>query len=281
MTVVYLRSNPVLTANLLEVWYHRAVPRSAPRLRSEKKSSKKTPVSLSFWSSRHVAVGFMLLNTLVWGAALPIVKPGLEVTTAFLFLFERYALATLFTLPFLVWYFWKNSKLFGFLPRIIVLELIGTTLSLSLLYFGLERTTALESSLITTTVPVITIIGGVLFLREKQERREWFGLSLALAGTLLLVVEPVLSGAWRAAEFSLLGNLLVFGQNITISIYYILAKKWYRQVPKLFATGVSFLVGTVSFGFLSFWSGNSVVPKGRVPSVVGHDGTFLLPTHLR
>lgn len=202
---------------------------------------------------RTISIGFLLLNTLVWGAALPIAKPGLEITTPFRFLFGRFLVAALVIFPMLAWYLYTKPNLKKFVPRILALEILGTTISLSLLYFGLDLTSALESSLITTTVPIFTILGGIIFLREKEERREWIGLTIAFAGTLLLVVEPLFRGSWQAAEFSLLGNTLVFAQNIAISAYYLLAKKWYRQIPKLFASGVSFWVGAVSFAALSWW----------------------------
>lgn len=193
----------------------------------------------------------MLLNTVVWGAALPLVKPGLEVTTAFRFLFERFTLASLLVIP-LLWWFWRNRpSLRVSLPKIIGLELLGTTVALSLLYLGLERTSALEASLIATTTPIFTTLGGIIFLHEKEERREWIGLGVALFGTLLLVGEPLISGSWRGAEFSFLGNVMIFLQNIAIATYYLLAKKYYRGLPKLFVASVSFVVGMISFGVIS------------------------------
>jgi hypothetical protein len=101
-----------------------------------------------FHVSRQAAIGFMLLNTVVWGAALPLVKPGLEVTTAFLFLFERFLLAGILTLPLMIWYFYKQPKLRRSIPIIVALEILGTTVALALLYSGLERTSSLEASLI-------------------------------------------------------------------------------------------------------------------------------------
>lgn len=115
----------------------------------------------------------MLLNTICWGAALPLVKPGLEVTTPFRFLFFRFTAATLIILPFLIWQLWKKPQLLTAVPKIIGLELIGTTLALSLLYVGLNHTSALEASLLTTTAPLFITLGGVIFLRERQEKHEW------------------------------------------------------------------------------------------------------------
>jgi drug/metabolite transporter (DMT)-like permease len=205
-----------------------------------------------FHVSRQAAIGFMLLNTVVWGAALPLVKPGLEVTTAFLFLFERFLLAGILTLPLMIWYFYKQPKLRRSIPIIVALEILGTTVALALLYSGLERTSSLEASLITMTTPIFTTIGGILFLREKEERMEWIGLTLATVGTLLLVIEPIFRGAWQQTEFSFFGNVLVFLQNIVVAAYFLMAKRWYAKLPKLFVVSLSFWVGVISFGIMSW-----------------------------
>ncbi len=190
---------------------------------------------------------------MVWGAALPISKPAFTTTTPFQFLLYRFAFAALFSLPILGFYLWKQRALIKKIPVIVVLELLGTTVALGLLYSGLARTSSLEASLIAATTPLFTTLGGILYLREKEERHEWIGLAIALAGTVLLALEPLLTGRSAHATFSLSGNLLVFLQNIAIAAYYVLAKKYYRGIPKFFATSVSFYVGIVSFIALSMW----------------------------
>ena len=57
--------------------------------------------------SRNVAYILLLLNTILWGAALIVVKPAYEVTTPFRFLLYRYSLAVVLSLPLLVFYIWR------------------------------------------------------------------------------------------------------------------------------------------------------------------------------
>lgn len=201
--------------------------------------------------SRSISIAFLLLNVLLWGAALPIVKPALDVTTPSRYLFYRFFLAGLLSLPIL-WYYWpkvKNkTKAIG---QIVLLEILGTTVALWFLYAGLARTSSIEAGLIATTTPIFITIGGIWYLKEKQERREWWGLSIALLGTVLLSIEPLLTGRNGHAQFSFTGNVLVFIQNILIAAYYVLAKKYYAHLPKLFVTGISFFVGMLSFFLIS------------------------------
>lgn len=203
---------------------------------------------------RRTGIALMLLNTVIWGAALVVVKPALSAITAYQFLFLRFIVAGVLTLPWLVGQMWQHPALRRHLFTITWLELIGTTLSLGLFYLGLARTSALEASFIATTAPVFITVGGIVFLRERQQRHEWWGLALALVGSGLIALEPALTG--RSSTLfsgSLLGNALVMGQNIAVAVYYLLAKRLYRKLPKMFVTSVSFWIGAASFGALS-WS---------------------------
>lgn len=206
--------------------------------------------------SRRFAIFLMLLNTVAWGAALPIVKPALEFITPYQFLLYRYIFAAIFSFPLLLYYLPKVKHIWKKISVIIGLELIGTTLALGMLYEGLSRTSSVQASLIATTTPIFIIVGGILFLREKEEKHEWVGLLLAVIGTLILTVEPMLRGTEGVGSFSLAGNSLIFGQNLATAAYFLLAKKSYIGIPKLFVTTISYYVGMLSFLFIDTMTGH-------------------------
>lgn len=206
--------------------------------------------------SRSIAIFLMLVNTVAWGAALPIVKPALSFITPYQFLFYRYIFASLFSLPLLFYYLPKIKHLWKSITTIIILELIGTTLALGMLYEGLSRTSSIQASLIAATTPIFIILGGIWYLREKEEKHEWIGLGLAVIGTLILTIEPMWLGKEQLGSFSFLGNLLIVGQNIATAAYFLLAKKLYKGIPVLFATTISYYVGLVSFAIIIWLSGN-------------------------
>jgi len=200
---------------------------------------------------RKVAYLALLINVILWGVAPPLVKLALPHTTPFRWLFYRYLFAAPLALPFLIFYLVQAKLSIKTLLQIIGLELIGTTAVLAALYEGLKLTSAIEASLITATAPVFVTIGGILFLKEKEERNEWIGLALALAGTILIALEPILTGRNQTATFSLLGNGLILLQNILWAMYLLMAKKVYKKLPKLMVTSISFWVGLISFWILS------------------------------
>jgi drug/metabolite transporter (DMT)-like permease len=223
--------------------------------RSRSSNSKKIPVKqilpsfLPRLSKRQIATFFLLVNTICWGLALVAVKPSLEFITPFRFLLYRYLVSAFLVIP-VIWYYWpKIRNRFKTLGQITLIELLGTTLSLSLLYFGLNQTTAIEASILASTTPLFVVLAGVLLLKEKQTSRENLGLAIAFGSTLLLAAEPLFFGT-GAASWSVKGNLLVLAANVCAALYYILAKKFYRTLPKLFVTAISFFVGSFSFWIL-------------------------------
>jgi drug/metabolite transporter (DMT)-like permease len=199
---------------------------------------------------RTTAVILLLINTICWGAALPLVKPALDLTTPFQHLFSRYVIACLLTLPVLIWYLYKQPELIKSIGKIVRLETIGTVLTLSLVYEGLARTSALEANIITTAAPVFIITGGVLFLHEKQSKREWIGLFTAILGTLILVLHSGWNTLQMTGALLLTGNILLVLQNVSEAGFLIMAKKKYAKLPKLFVTIVSFWVGLLGFALL-------------------------------
>lgn len=207
---------------------------------------------------RRQAYFFLLVNTITWGAALVVVKPALEITTAYRYLFWRFILAGLLVIP-IVWHYWRQlppRQRWQSLGTIIAHELIGTTAALGFLYLGLAQTTAVEASLLTTAVPVFVTVGGIIWLREKQQLNEWLGLAMAVVGTIALTLIPLAPRLLNPLEPfhpSLIGNLLVLGHNVSMAAYLLLAKRSYARLPKLFVSGVSFYVGAISFALLSWW----------------------------
>ncbi len=196
-------------------------------------------------NERWLAYLFLIINTICWGAALVLVKPAFDYTTPYRFLFYRYLFASfLFALPYL----WIKRKQLNkkVLTTVIGVELLGTVLNLTILYIGLSLTSAIEASLIGTAGPVFITLAGILFLKERQEKSEWLGLSLSLLGTILIV----LTNHQQTDQISLAGNLLVVAYNLLNAVYLILAKKYYHQLDKKLVGAISFVTGLAAFSLI-------------------------------
>lgn len=210
--------------------------------------------------SRTKAYLALLTMAVLWGAALPIVKPSLSFISPLQFLYLRYLIAAPLLLPVLIFYLLKIKPTAATLLKIIALEFLGTAINLPLLYRGLQLTSATEASLIGATGPVFTVLGGIIFLHERETKREWRGLLLSFLGTLILIFEPFLTGRNHAVGFSVLGNSLVLAYNLVYVIYVLLAKVYYKKIPKILVSSLSYPVALISFWLILVFTGQSFNP---------------------
>ncbi len=200
---------------------------------------------LSLSKTRSKAYSYLLLNTALWGFAAPIIKYSLQFTSPSSFLFYRYLIASVLFFP--IYHF---SKKFHKHPTnyklLLGLGLLGTPLTLLPLFYGLKLTSSIEASIIESSSPIFIVLGGMFFLKEIIKRREWYGLSIALFGTLLLTIEPLLSSGFNFRA-SMLGNLLIVLSNLIWAAFLLIAKKTKTNPTEL--SFFSFLV-SIPFFFL-------------------------------
>ncbi len=210
----------------------------------------------------------LLTTAIIWGAAFPIIKPSLSIISPYQFLYFRYLIAAPLTLPVLIYFLYKLRPKLKTIAKITLLEFFGAPFALSILYLGLSKTSALEGSLIAATSPILITLGGIIFLKEKQEKLEWLGLALGFLGTLLLVLVPLLNGQSLTSYFSLTGNLLMLSYNLIIAFYYLAAKRLYQNIPKLFVTSLSYSISFVAFFiFLNLTQASLSLQLLQIPSV--------------
>lgn len=203
--------------------------------------------------TRYQSYFFLLINTITWGLALIIVKPSLEITTPFRYLLYRYIIAAICSLPILIYYWKKIKNKLKVIKRVAFVEFFGTVIALSLLYVGLAKTSAIEASFLTTTTPIFVVLAGIFYLKEKEEKHEIIGLLIAFLGTTLLTFIPVILNGMTPKGLSLEGNILIIMQNIATAVAMVLAKKYYKNIPKLFITSLSFYLGILTFLSLSLY----------------------------
>jgi drug/metabolite transporter (DMT)-like permease len=196
---------------------------------------------------RKLAYLALLGNVLIWGAALPVVKPSLAFISPFQFLFYRYLVAAVVMAP-IVWIIWPKQLTIRQLVIIIALEVLQVAVSLTLLYQALAITPALTASLLGSSAPIFVTLGGILFLKERQERNEWLGLGLSVLGTLILIFASTQN---HGSGNSPLGVILMLGYLLTNLIYLLSAKVFYRRLNKLFIAGLGSLIGLIAYALIT------------------------------
>lgn len=205
-------------------------------------------------NKRSLAYAALVATAVIWGAQLPIVKLALPTVTPSQFLFLRFLLVSLLSLPFVIRHLRALPLSRKQVGQIIALEVLGTPVALSFLYVGLTLTSAIESSLLSATLPIFLTIGGILFLREQQQLHEWLGLLLGIIGTIIIVVTAAAS-TQSSASLAIGGDLLVVGFLIISTIYYLIAKILYRGLSKLLISALSAFVAVPVFAAILLATG--------------------------
>ncbi len=106
--------------------------------------------------------------------------------------------------------------------KFIVAAVFGVVVNMLFFFKGLEFTSPIHASAIMTITPVIILILSAYFLKEKVTTMKITGIVLALCGALVLTIY---GKSAREGDNVPLGNLLIFLNAISYSIYIILIKK--------------------------------------------------------
>ena len=101
-----------------------------------------------------------------------------------------------------------------------VLGLLGVVLNQTLFLLGLSHTTAINATILVTTIPVFTVLYSVVSKREPPSALKFGGIAVAGAGAVYLIGPDRLSLAPDLA----LGNLLIVVAMFCYSLYLVHSK---------------------------------------------------------
>ena len=110
----------------------------------------------------------------------------------------------------------KDYKIF-FLAAVF-----GVATNMLLFLKGLELTTPIHASVIITITPIIILVFSSFFLKERVTGLKIVGVILGFAGAVILTVY---GKSTRIGDNVLLGNIMIFINAISFSIYIIIIKK--------------------------------------------------------
>lgn len=199
-----------------------------------------------FLNPRLRAYLILLIVSVIWGVASPVIKFTLQGFPADLFLVYRFGVSTIIAIIlFLIGgvHFPKNKTT---ILLIFVYGFINSVVSLGFLFFGMENTSVLEAGLITLASPLLISTAGVYFLHEHITKREKIGMGIAILGTILTIIGPLLTNGHSELKFT--GNLMIFGYVVSTLVTTLLVKKLLKQdVSPILLTSTSFIIGFISF----------------------------------
>jgi len=211
----------------------------------------------------------LIIVAVIWGIAGPVIKFTLNGISTLPFLTYRFLIAGTFALG----YFLVTK--YKFPPKTFLLALfngfLAFSVSLGLLFFGLEKTTVLDMTLITILAPLLLVTGGALFFKDKITSKEKLGIAIVLSGSLFATLYPLFKKG-SGQEFS--GNILLYMFLICDTTAALIAKKLARlKTSPLAMANLGFIVGTLTFTPFA-------ISKMGVSEIVQQITALPLPYHL-
>lgn len=143
------------------------------------------------------------------------------------------------------------------LPRLAGCALLGIAANQLLFFEGLARTTAINATILVTTIPVFTVLAAIALRKEAASGRLLIGVAVALSGAAYLVGAEALS----LGPETILGDALVVLNSLSYGVYLVLVGPLVKRLGSL--TTVVWL-----FFFGALW----IAPYGAVDLATGAGG---------
>ena len=121
----------------------------------------------------------------------------------------------------------------------LLYALLGASANQVLFVFGLSLTTAINTTVLTAAIPVLTLAAAVMLGRERLTARAAVGVALAGAGALVLL--NVQNFDWNSRL--LRGNLLLLASSLGYSFYLVLSRPLLARTRALSFVSAVFLYG--------------------------------------
>lgn len=107
-------------------------------------------------------------------------------------------------------------------PRLLGCAVLGMVLNMLLFFKGLNLTTPINSSVITTTTPILVLVLAAILIKERISALKIIGIFTGLAGAVALVLFS--KGQTTDAPNIPLGNFLVILNASSYGMYLVLVK---------------------------------------------------------
>jgi drug/metabolite transporter (DMT)-like permease len=189
------------------------------------------------------ALWVALVLILIWGANFSLQKWVMREITPTGFLFGRYVLMPICAVLMLLW---RYGLRFPSLSRqdlwgLARLGVIGHTLHVGMVTYGVHWSTAFSSSVILACGPLFTLIILRLHDLERLGRYQVLGMAVACCGVLIFLSEKLLGGSWQATG----GDLVLLVASSFFSYYTVAAKPYIERLGGFTTMAYATLFGSI------------------------------------
>ena len=165
-----------------------------------------------------------IVTMVVWGTNFAVTKIILGEIGVAVFLFFRFVWMPVLGFGLIAWIYrgrWREAiPLRADLPRFVVCGLIGHTLHVAIVTWGINFSTAFSSALVLTSGPIFTLLILAALKVDKLHRPQIIGTAVAFAGIVLFLSDKFVTGLARAG----FGDLVLLSAALLFSLYTVLAR---------------------------------------------------------
>lgn len=188
----------------------------------------------------------LIIAHLIWGANFVVAKITLQEFPPMTLALLRFSFASLFLAPFFLAETRKVKVDKKDYPKLVAIGILIITLNIAFFFEGIKRTTAINASVLTLIIPMLSVLLGWWFLKEKIYLINLLGIFVGLLGALVIIGLPEI----LVGEFSpqvMLGNVLVLLAAIVWVAGAVISRQMLKKYSSLTVTAIAFMVGTVTF----------------------------------
>lgn len=184
-----------------------------------------------------------ILTMIVWGCNFPLTKYVLDQIDVGPFLFVRFIVMTLLGFGLLVLVYRrhlpKSLPRRADWPRFAFCGILGHTLHVGIVMWGIDLSTAFSSALVLASAPIFTLLLLAAVGAERLQARQLAGTAVAFCGIALFLSDKFVAGFARAG----LGDLALLTASVMFSIYTVVSKPLTERYGPL-----NILAWTLAFG---------------------------------
>ena len=235
---------------------------------------------------------FALTANILWGLMAPVGKSALvEFSALSVTTFRMVGAAACFWLLSL---FCKREQVdHRDMLKIFFAALFALVFNQGVYIFGLSMTSPIDASIVTTTLPIVTMIVAAIYLKEPVTNKKVLGIFVGAMGALILIMSSSNAGSGNG---SIMGDLLCLIAQISFSIYLTVFKGLSQKYSPITLNKWMFVYASMCYIPFSYhdvaaiqWAETStaallqvgyVVVGGRLPGLyMYHDGTKAVAPH--
>lgn len=224
------------------------------------------------WSRAYVLLSF---TALFWAGNAIVARAARELVPPVALAFWRWTIALAIILPF-AWHHLRRDAavIRGNWRMLLVLGALGIGAFNTLLYTGLQETTALNAMLLQSGQPALILFLGAIFMGDSTVLRQIVGAAIALAGVLWIIAR---------GNLGILGTLnfnegdLIIGLAVCLWAVYAIMLRRRPAIHPLSLFAVTLVIGIAGIGpfyALELISGRYVVFQEESLLVIGYVSIF-------